>query len=214
MPHRRSAGARRLDDQRTRIVAAAIAVVADRGFAGCAVATVAARAGVASGTVYNRFPNRAELAAEVFRTVAGAELTAFRQAAETDSSTADRIVAIIETFAVRILKAPRLAFSLIVEPADPRVAALRLQYTAAFRTVVEAVITAGVRSGELPPQDAVVSAAAVVGSMTESMVDALAGRDDPATIPMLIAFVLRGLGSPVPDQLDSGRLPVISPVMR
>jgi hypothetical protein len=52
----------------------------------------------------------------------------------------------------------------------------------------------------LPPQDATVSAAAVVGSMTESMVDALAGRDDPAILPMLMAFVLRGVGAPLPSR--------------
>lgn len=169
------------------------------------MAAVAARAGVASGTVYNRFPNKAELAAEVFRTVANAELAAAQRAARAADTAAGRIVSIIETFTHRVLKSPRLAYALIVEPAGPHVALLRLQYRVAFRAIVQDVITDGVRSGQLPPQDPGVSAAAVVGSLAESMVDAAAGLDDPATVPMLITFALRGLGTDVvtPDAANA-----------
>ena len=52
---------------REAIVAAALAQVADGGYASAGVQAVAARAGVATGSVYRHFASKAELFAEVFR---------------------------------------------------------------------------------------------------------------------------------------------------
>ncbi len=53
---------------------------------------------------------------------------------------------------------------------------------------------AGIRSGELPAQDASVVAAALVGAIAESLVGPLAGARDPATVPTVVTFALRSLG--------------------
>ena len=68
---------------RGRIVRAARELVAEGGFGAAAVAAVAARAGVATGSVYRHFPSKADLFAEVFRTAAQHEVDAVRAAAET-----------------------------------------------------------------------------------------------------------------------------------
>ena len=70
-------------EARGRIVRAARELVAEGGFGAAAVAAVAARAGVATGSVYRHFPSKADLFAEVFRTAAQHEVDAVRAAAET-----------------------------------------------------------------------------------------------------------------------------------
>jgi AcrR family transcriptional regulator len=193
--YRRTAGVQaRLDAQRAGIVAAAAQQLADRGYAGCSVAAVAQRAGVASGTVYNHVSGKAELVAEVFRAVVGREVAAVRSAVAAESCTAERITAFVETFAGRALKSPRLAYALLVEPVDPAVDELRLEFRIAFRDIALDAIESGIRAGDVPSQDARVVAAALVGAIGEALVGPLSGRPDPATVPTLVSFALRSLG--------------------
>jgi AcrR family transcriptional regulator len=197
MPYRRTPQIQdRLDAQRAAIVAAAGELLAEGGYAACSVAGVAARAGVAAGTVYRHFDGKAELVAELFRVVVGREVDAVRTAVRGAGDAADQLAAIIETFAGRALKSPRLAFALLAEPVDPAVDALRLEFRTAFRAVIAEVVAGGVERGELPPQHAPVVAAALVGAIGEALVGPLAaGAEDPETVPTLIEFAIRALGA-------------------
>lgn len=196
MAYRRTADVRaRLAAQRARIVAAATHQLAEHGYAGCSIAAVARRAGVAPGTVYNHVDGKAGLVAEVFRSVVGREVDAVRAAVAPAPDTAGRITALIETFAVRALKSPRLAFALLAEPVDPVVEQLRLQFRVAFRDIAASAIDAGIASGELPPQDARVVAAALVGAIGEALVGPLGGSPDPSAVPELVGFALRSIGA-------------------
>jgi AcrR family transcriptional regulator len=184
----------RLAGQRSSIVAAAAALLAEEGYAGCSMAAVAARAGVAAGTVYNHFAGKSELIAEVFRTIVSHEVEVVRTAA-TSGSAGKRATAVLETFARRALKSPKRAYVLLVEPVDPVIDELRLEFRRAFRDVITDAIRHGVDSGELPPQNASVVAAALVGALGEALVVPLAdGAEDPDTLPTLIEFTLRAIG--------------------
>ncbi|MCX2180485.1 TetR/AcrR family transcriptional regulator [Streptomyces sp. SKN60] len=192
----------RLDAQRTAVVEAGLGLLAEHGYAGCTVAAVAARAGIATGSVYRHFPSKAELSVELFRTVVEREVAAVTEAAALSAhrTAADRVVAVIETFARRALKAPRLAYALLAEPVDPAVDAERLVFRRAFRDVFAERITAGVRAGELPPQDAVLTASALVGAGAEALIGPLTGgAPGPGTVPALVTFTLRALGVPDAD---------------
>ncbi len=184
----------RLDGQRARILAAAVEIVATRGYAGCTVAAVATRAGVSSGTVYNHFVAKSELVAEVFRTVVTREVLAVRTAATAPGTALERTVNIVETFAGRALKSPRLAYALLAEPVDAAVDVLRREFRVAFRDVIAESIVDAVAAGEMPPQESTVVAAAVVGAIGEALVGPLAGRGRPDAVPTLVTFVLRALG--------------------
>src|SRR5437899_2228220 len=129
----------RLDGQRRAIVDAAIGQLSEHGYAACSVAAVAARAGIAAGTVYRHFDSKADLVAEVFRDVVTREVDAVRAAVHTDGTHAERTAALIETFAGRAMKSPRLAYALLVEPVDPAVDELRLEFRRAFRDIAAAV---------------------------------------------------------------------------
>ena len=59
----------RLQDKRSRILEAARVLVSEGGWQEAQVASVAAAAGIATGTVYRYFPSKAELFAEVLSLV-------------------------------------------------------------------------------------------------------------------------------------------------
>jgi AcrR family transcriptional regulator len=192
----------RLDGQRRAVIDAAIAQLSEHGYASCSIAAVAARAGVASGTVYKHVDSKADLVAEVFRAVVTREVAAVRDAVRPDATVDARIAALIETFAGRALKSPRLAYALLAEPVDPVVDELRLEFRTAFRDVAADLIAQGVAAGVIPPQNPQVVSAALVGAIGEALVGPLAtGAAEPDTIPTLIEFARRAVGAPAGQEL-------------
>jgi AcrR family transcriptional regulator len=187
----------RLDTQRLALVSAAADILAESGYAGCSINAVAARAGLASGSVYTHFRSKAELAAEVFRTLAESELEAVRTAAARGSAL-ERLLAVIDTFAHRALRSPRRAYALLAEPVDPAVDQLRLEFRRSFRDVLATAITGGVAGGELPPQDSTVAAAALVGAIAEALTGPLLqGSSRTDVVTALSDFAVRAVGGSV-----------------
>ena len=72
----------RLADNRDRILKAARQLVTDNGFREAQIASIASLAGVAVGTVYRYFPTKADLFAEIVRTVSQREVDVLRQIAD------------------------------------------------------------------------------------------------------------------------------------
>ncbi|MFE3546082.1 TetR/AcrR family transcriptional regulator [Nocardia sp. NPDC059177] len=185
----------RLDAQRALIVQASTRVLSRAGFAGLSMAAVAGEAGIATGTVYKQFENKAELVAAVFETVVAREVDAVRAAAA-DGDVLHRVSAAVETFAGRALKNPKLAYVLLAEPVDAAVDVQRLEFRRAFAAAFEDAIALGVADGQLPPQDSHLSAAALVGAIGEVLVGPLADTPRAETvIPELVAFAVRALGA-------------------
>jgi AcrR family transcriptional regulator len=184
---------------RERVVAAARELIARGGYGEAQVAAVAARAGVATGTVYRHFPSKADLFAEVFRRVCAREVDAARAAAAAvpDPTAPRRLRAAIETLSHRALRAPRQAWALLAEPADPFVEAERLAFRRAHAEHFEAILREGIAAGELPPQNAELAAAALVGAIAEALagpVSPCAPRANPdAIVADLVAFCLRSV---------------------
>lgn len=202
MPYRRTAAVQqRLDATRSRIVEAALELVAEHGYAGCSMALVAECAQVATGSVYRHFPDKGALFAEVFRTATQREVDAVAAAAAEPGPVVARITRAVATFAHRALAAPRLAYALIAEPVDPRVEAERLAFRGAWRDLFAELVVEGVTAGELPAQHAPTSAAGVVGALGETLLSPLStatDRGEPgAVVPEITRFVLRSLGAPV-----------------
>ena len=194
MPYRRTPKVQeRLDAQRETIVSAATRQLAERGYAGCSVAAVAERAGVAVGSVYRHFPTKAELIVHVFRQVVTREVEAVREASARPGEPAERVVAVFETFAQRALKSPRQAYALLAEPVDALIDAERLEFRRAFTEVVAEHVAAGVREGVLPPQDGRLTAAALVGAAAEVLIGPLTSGN-ASDVAELRVFVLRALG--------------------
>jgi AcrR family transcriptional regulator len=80
-------------ETRKRIVAAALDLLSEGGYAATGIQAIATRAGVATGSVYRHFASKAELATEVFRRAAARELAAVDEATADDGRTARERVA-------------------------------------------------------------------------------------------------------------------------
>ncbi|AIJ26868.1 TetR/AcrR family transcriptional regulator [Amycolatopsis methanolica] len=194
MPYRRTPQVQaRLDAQREAILTAAGEILAERGYAGCSVSAVAEKAGVATGTVYRHFPGKAELVVELFRNVVNHEVDAVRQAAQRPGTPAERVAAIVETFAERALKVPRQAYALLAEPVDAPIEAERIVFRRVFRDELARHVREGVRTGQLPPQDADLTAAALVGGAAEVLIGPLT-TDSADAVGALRTFIFRALG--------------------
>ncbi|MCP3756996.1 TetR family transcriptional regulator [Streptomyces sp. TBY4] len=130
---------------------------------------------------------------------AGCSVAAIAAEAGISGTAAQRVAAATEVVATRALHAPRRAFALLAEPADPAVDTERLVFRRAFRDVYARAIAAGVAAGELPPQSPELTAAALVGAIDEALVGPLADGDAASggVVSALITFTLRALGGHV-----------------
>ena len=187
----------RLADKRARILAAARELVADGGWTAAQVDTVAAKAGVATGTVYRHWSSKAELCAEIVATVSAREVGIVAAVADADGTPVEKLEAAIRTFAGRALRGRRLAYALIAEPVDPEVETVRLDYRAQLARCFERVLREGIMRGAFPPLDPAVAAACIVGAFMEALVGPLAPakgtgpRADRALVDQITHFCLR-----------------------
>lgn len=183
---------------RARIVDVARKLIAKGGYLEAQIAAIAKEAGLATGSVYRHFPSKAHLFSEVFRTVAQREVEATSKAAIGDT-VAEQLEAAVRTFAERALQNRRLAFALLAEPIDPAIEAERLAFRRAYRDVFARVLKAGIKRGELPPQNVELSSAAVVGAIAEALVGPLSPGGSPQKLrrllPELIRFCIRSVSS-------------------
>jgi AcrR family transcriptional regulator len=191
--------ARRLAARREAIIAAAQALAAEGGMAAVQIAPVAARAGIAAGTVYRYFAAKTELAASVMAAVSERELAAMRAAADAAPGPLSALAATLTTFAGRALAHRRLAWGAIAEPVDPEIDVLRLAYRQALTAEVEKRLAAAIAAGHLPEQDARLSARALVGSLIEGLIgplapDAANSGAPRAAVQALTLFALRAVG--------------------
>jgi len=164
----------RLQDNRTRILAAARALVSEGGWKEAQVANVAAAAGIATGTVYRYFPSKAELFAEVLSRVSQREVDVLTDIAASDEAAPVRLHSAVATFVRRAMRGPRLAYALIAEPCDKEIDEVRLKYRAAISEVIRSIIEAGQHDHQLRadvrPE---VAATVIVGGFMEGLIGPL-----------------------------------------
>ena len=173
---------RRLHARHDAIVDAARAAAGSGGMAAIQIAPIAARAGVAAGTVYRYFPGKIELIGALVESVSAREIEAVRRAADVAPGPLSALAAAIATFAVRALRNRRLAWAVIAEPVDAETDAVRQGYRKALAAEIETRIRAAIEGGHIPEQDAGLAAPALLGALLEGLIGPLAPAsiDDPA----------------------------------
>lgn len=164
----------RLEDNRARILSAARDLVAEGGWRHAHVATVAAKAGVATGTVYRYFPSKAELFAEVLANVSRRERDVVAAIVDGDGTPSLRLKGAVEAFARRALQGRRLAYAMIAEPCEPEIDQARLVWRAALGEEFVRLVEIGQAQGAFRPCEARVAAACIVGAFMEGLVGPLA----------------------------------------
>ena len=181
----------RLAEARERIAAAALEKVAEGGYASASVQAVAARAGVATGSVYRHFPSKAELFGEVFRRQARQELAVLEEFAAQGGPALDRLAAATEALARRALASPTLAYAQIAAPVEEAVEAERLVLRRGYRDAFARILADGIDRGELEPHDTQTYGAAILGAISEALVGPLSDphvRDSEALVASLVQF--------------------------
>lgn len=171
MAYRETAKVRQRRAQaRERVLEATMELVAEDGFRNAQVAQIAERAEVAIGSVYRHFASKGELFSEVFRIATEREVNRVAEALAVEGGAADRLEHSLRVFALRAMRAPTLAWSLIAEPVDPQVDADRLFYRQAYAELFQGAIEDGIASGEFPAQDPRVGGTAIVGTIAETLI--------------------------------------------
>jgi AcrR family transcriptional regulator len=181
----------RLAETRERILAAALDQVAEGGYASASMQAIAARAGVATGSVYRHFPSKAQLFGEVFRRQATQELEVLEEIADEAAPALERLARATEVLARRALAAPTLAYAQIAEPVERRVEAERLVLRRGYRDAFARILADGVAQGELEPHDTQTYGAAILGALSEALVGPLSepdARDHEALVAGLVQF--------------------------
>ena len=201
MPYRRTDNVvRKLAARHAAILQAAQALAAEGGMTAVQIVPVAARAGIAAGTVYRYFPAKTELVAALVAALSEREIAALARAADGAPGPLSALAAAITSFAARALANRQLAFALIAEPVEPEIDAARVSYRGALAGAFEARIQTALAGGHLPDQDAALAARALVGALIEGLIGPLAPAlaNDAAVaraqIQALTLLALRALG--------------------
>jgi hypothetical protein len=130
-----------------------------------------------------------------YRAVAGGELAEVRAAVAAATDAVEQLTAVVEIFATRALKEPRLARALLAEPADRPVDGPRLRLRREFRDVLAEVVAGGVRFGSPPRQDPEVVATALVGAIAEALLGPLSAGADTGALAAAVPFTHRAVGA-------------------
>ena len=198
MPYRRTENVtRRLAARREAILAAARQAASEGGMAAVQIAPVAAKAGIAAGTVYRYFPAKIDLVAALIDEITRREVGAMRRAADAAPGPLSALAAAIMSFAAWALANRRLAFAALAEPVEPVLDEARLTLRQSLAAELEKRIAAAAGGGHLPEPDAALAAAAVTGIIIEGSIGTLApdaaGRERDV-VQSLTLIALRALG--------------------
>jgi AcrR family transcriptional regulator len=191
-------------EARKRIIECTQQSVSAGGFRNTRVTGIAECAIVATGTIYRHFESKEDLFAEIFRIATRREVDKVVEALATEGNAVIRLERALRQFAVRALRGPTVAWSLIAEPVDPKVEEERLKFRRAYAELFERAIEEGMAEGSLPQQQAGQSSTCLVGAMSESLVgplspsivdtESLASHNDShPLIDAIICFCLQGL---------------------
>lgn len=140
---------------RAKILEAAEALFAERGFTGTAVRDIANKAGVTGAMIHYYFGNKEGLYQAVLATVALKVRDTFAQIASQQDSTRERLTRLVEAYAAYVLSHPNLARILYREmlAGGQHLRQMAGKYATANYTMVRDAIAEGVRRGELRELD-------------------------------------------------------------
>lgn len=190
----------RMADTRQRILRAARRLIASGGFREASIAAIANEVGLSTGAIYRYFPSKAELFVEVLSDAVTREIEILDEIVARPAPATERLSAAVESFAVRALQGPHLAFAFIAEPIDPEVDAERIVCRKRFGNVFQKILQDGVASGEFWTASAEVSAACLVGAFTEALTGPTAaqwsGQARENLIENIVTFCVRAVLAP------------------
>jgi TetR/AcrR family transcriptional regulator, fatty acid metabolism regulator protein len=140
-------------EKRKRILAAAVALFGQRGFHEARIAEIAARAGVAEGTVYLYFRNKEDLLGAVFDDTMDEVLDKGREIASSDEPAAGRLVRMLDLHLSFLAADRSLAsvFQIELRRSARLVERFSRSKLVGYFRMLEGVIRDGIARGEFRP---------------------------------------------------------------
>jgi AcrR family transcriptional regulator len=162
-------------ETRQRIIVATMRCVAEVGYSKATIREIARIANVTSASLYNYFPNKAELIKATIAARADAAMPRLRQAAERPGDIVDRIEAVLDECGQLMREYPDLAaFEWAIRSENVLTLDGRDSEDAGFETfreIIEGVVDAAYRRGELAdtpdPRATVEAIYALIYGLTE-----------------------------------------------
>lgn len=192
---------------RERLLAAAIELFAERGYAATGIAEVCARAGVAKTALYWHFENKEGLLAAVIETTGTSWIEQIRKAAYLEGAAEQRIQRLVEEWRRIVLEQPellRLPMIAQLEQGESRraQAALRTIWQRAERALIEGIEDTVGRA--LPDVDLLAHTvfALLQGAMLRQIV-----QPDAAQLDRVLGELRRTVVLLIADRLPSGETP-------
>lgn len=190
----------RLQAKEAAILEAAKAVFTERGYHGTTVRAVAARAGVATGTVYLYFPNKEALFLALMDRLTSLILEAIVSARFRETGVIAKLKASITASMEVFARNRDLARIVLIQAAGakPEFEERLAQVHASFAGFVEEDLREAGEEGLIPPIDAEIASLAWVGTFYEVIVSWLR-EGKPAelepVIPALVSYNMRAIGA-------------------
>ncbi len=200
---------RRRTDTRQKLYEAAVALIAEKGYAETSVDDIALRAGVAKGTVYYNFPSKPALFEELLRHGVGLLTDRFREVVR-DQPPREAIGALIRAqleYIQRYRAFAQLLLSEMWRTNREWQETLRLLREDAIG-VIAGVIAAGVASGDFPADlDVQLSSSALFGAGLVIAVDWLVFQPDRpiGDVEEALRALVRRIAIPEPSGTSSSR---------
>lgn len=192
--------AQKMERVRATILEAALSLVREGGWKLCNVTEVAKRAEIATGTIYTHFRNISALQCAVYRRIGDEEIAVVDAIARTTEAPERKLERSIRTFAERSLRGRVRAYAVIAEQGCPELEGLRRDYHLAFIEQFRGILTEGVAIGTFPIQHPQVTAACVLGAVTEALITPLSEDnsvfldDQGPLVDAITQFCMRAAG--------------------
>lgn len=155
--------------QRKKLLDGAELLVRASGFNALTIATLAQQSGLAVGSVYKHFKSKELLLEQVYGDLCVNNLILDTKQIEVSSNAKEQLSIALEQFFSQALMADKLAYSLFYEPISPVIDRKRLAFKQQFSQVFTGIISLGIQQNLFLNQDPTLSANAIVGILTESL---------------------------------------------
>ena len=198
----RTAGATKARDKEARILAAAVRVFARQGYHGSTMATVAAEAGVATGTIYLYFERKQALLVTLFQRHLNEYLERSRPALAAAPAGVERLRLLAELHLAFFAENRALAsvFQIHLREPDPVVAEGIRPSVAAYFDLIGEVIGEGVEAGTFSPDlDVRLARQVFFGALDETVTGWLRSKRTftlMSALDPVVGILARGFGAP------------------
>ena len=155
--------------QRDKLLAAALEIVSNEGFSALTIVAVAAKSGLAVGSVYKHYQSKEQLLLQVYCDLTTQDLLLDTAQIFIADSAKQQLDTALEQFFAKALMADKLAYALFAEPISPLIAQQRQRYKGEFSKIFGQIIKRGINQKVFLDQDPQIGANAIIGILIESL---------------------------------------------